>query len=203
MSTRICGILWQVHGEVARLHTCVWVIEAKAVLIKVNPATGGERSMQAYWSRPLGCGECLAGKDSLVRRLTLIHWTLIRMALPGLDASVITVFVSRSPPSPILPLTFFIIVVQVEQFRQTWRAICWGKVLKDVSGFLQYVWFSFFSFFFYYWIALRAEHKVNKIIYVQKSDANALPSMIQSKANRFNNKTTHLLIKLGPKAWNL
>lgn len=51
--------------------------------------------------------ECLAGKDSLVRRLTLIHWTLIRMALPGLDASVITVFVSRSPPSPILPPTFF------------------------------------------------------------------------------------------------
>lgn len=147
MSTRICGILWQVHGEVARLHMCVWVIEAKAVLIKVNPATGGERSMQAYWSRPLGCGECLAGKDSLVRRLTLIHWTLIRMALPGLDASVITVFVSRSPPSPILPPTFFITVVQVEQFRQTWRAICWGKVLKDVSGF--YNMFGSASFLFF------------------------------------------------------
>ena len=112
---------WQVHGEAARgLHyMCAWVIEAEAVLIKVNPATGGERSMRAYWSRPLGCGECLAGKDSLVRRLTLIHWTLIRMALPGLDASVITVFVSRSPPSPILPPSFFIIVVRVEQFRQT------------------------------------------------------------------------------------
>lgn len=60
--------------------------------------------MQAYWSRPLGCGECLAGTDSLVRSLTLIHWTLIRMALPGLDASVITAFVSRSPSSPILSL---------------------------------------------------------------------------------------------------
>lgn len=75
-------------------------LETEAVLIKVNPATREERSMQAYWSRPLGCGECLAGKDSLVRSLTLIHWTLIRMALPGLDASVITAFVSRSPPSP-------------------------------------------------------------------------------------------------------
>ena len=128
---------WQVHGEAARgLHyMCAWVIEAEAVLIKVNPATGGERSMRAYWSRPLGCGECLAGKDSLVRRLTLIHWTLIRMALPGLDASVITVFVSRSPPSPILPPSFFIIVVRVEQFRQTSRAICLEgkKGLKDVA----------------------------------------------------------------------
>lgn len=75
-------------------------LETEAVLIKVNPATREERSMQAYWSRPLGCGECLAGKDSLVRSLTLIQWTLIRMALPGLDASVITAFVSRSPPSP-------------------------------------------------------------------------------------------------------
>lgn len=105
-------------------YMCVWVIEAKAVLIKVNPATGAGRSMQAYWSRPLGCGEYLAGKDSLVRRLTLIHWTLIRMALPGLDASVITVFVSRSPPSPILPPSFFIIVVRVEQSHQTLCAIC-------------------------------------------------------------------------------
>lgn len=39
---------------------------------------------------PLGCGECLAGKDPLARRLTLIHWTLIRMASPGLDATVVT-----------------------------------------------------------------------------------------------------------------
>ncbi len=134
MSTCICGISWQVHGQVAQLHMCVWVIEAEAVLIKVNPATGGERSMQAYWSRPLGCGECLAGKDSLVRRLTLIHWTLIRMALPGLDASVITVFVSRSPPSPILPLLFFIIVVRVEQFHQTRYAICLEEKFVRCSG---------------------------------------------------------------------
>lgn len=49
------------------------------------------------------------------------------MALPGLDASVITVFVSRSPPSPILPPSFFIIVVQAEQFQQT------GKSLKDLA----------------------------------------------------------------------
>lgn len=37
------------------------------------------------------------------------------MALPGLDASVITVFVSRSLPSPILPPSFVIIVVRDEQ----------------------------------------------------------------------------------------
>lgn len=48
MSTFICGILCEVHGEAARLHVCVWAIGAQAVLIKVNPATGGERSMQAY-----------------------------------------------------------------------------------------------------------------------------------------------------------
>lgn len=82
-------------------------LEAHGVLIKVNPATREERSMQAYWSRPLGCGECLAGTDSLVRSLTLIHWTLIRMALPGLDASVITAFVSHSPPSP--PPQFYLL----------------------------------------------------------------------------------------------
>lgn len=98
------------EGEVGAWWGCkaeCMCLEAEAVLIKVNPATREERSMQAYWSRPLGCGECLAGKDSLVRSLTLIHWTLIRMALPGLDASVITAFVSRSPPSPILSPTFF------------------------------------------------------------------------------------------------
>lgn len=78
--------------------------KAMAGLTKVNPATGGERSMQAYWSRPLGCGEGRARKNSLVRRLTLIHWTLIRMALPGLDASVITVCVTLSS-SP--NITFF------------------------------------------------------------------------------------------------
>lgn len=41
---------------------------------------------------------CLAGKDSMVRRLNLIHWTPIRMASPGLDNSVAVVFVSRCPP---------------------------------------------------------------------------------------------------------
>lgn len=55
------------------------------------------------------------------------------MALPGLDASVITVFVSRSPPSPILPPSFFIIVVQAEQFHQTWARFIWRKSLKDVA----------------------------------------------------------------------
>lgn len=55
------------------------------------------------------------------------------MALPGLDASVITVFVSRSPPSPILPPSFFIIVVRVEQFHQTWARFVWRKSLKDVA----------------------------------------------------------------------
>lgn len=111
-------------------------LETEAVLIKVNPATREERSMQAYWSRPLGCGECLAGKDSLVRSLTLIHWTLIRMALPGLDASVITAFVSRSPPSPnfIFHVFFsFIIVVQLEQFHQARCPICWKKHIHDAS----------------------------------------------------------------------
>lgn len=55
--------------------------------------------------RPLGCGECLAGKDSLARRLTLIHWTLIRMASPGLDASVVTLSLclsSRDAPLVLL-----------------------------------------------------------------------------------------------------
>lgn len=52
------------------------------------------------------------------------------MALPGLDASVITVFVSRSPPSPILLPSFFIIVVQAEQFHQTWARFVWRKSLK-------------------------------------------------------------------------
>lgn len=55
------------------------------------------------------------------------------MALPGLDASVITVFVSRSPPSPILPPSFFIIVVQAEQFHQSWERFVWRKSLKDVA----------------------------------------------------------------------
>lgn len=129
-----------------RLNMCVYGRNAEAVLIKVNPATRGERSMQAYWSRPLGCGECLAGKDSLVRRLTLIHWTLIRMALPGLDASVITVFVSRSPPSPILPPSFFIIVVQAEQFYQTWAWFVWRRKFERCSCDLLHFFFLLFFF---------------------------------------------------------
>lgn len=52
------------------------------------------------------------------------------MALPGLDASVITVFVSCSPPSPILPPSFFIIAVQVEQFHKAWARFVWKKSLK-------------------------------------------------------------------------
>lgn len=111
-------------------------LEAQAFLIKVNPATREERSMQAYWSRPLGC-RVSGWADSLVRSLTLIHWTLIRMALPGLDASVITAFVSRSFPSPILGLTilffYFIILVQLQQFRQTRRTNCWKKQIHDAS----------------------------------------------------------------------
>lgn len=54
------------------------------------------------------------------------------MALPGLDASVITAFVSRSPPSPILPPSFFIIVVQAEQFCPT-LANLFGRRVKDVT----------------------------------------------------------------------
>lgn len=54
------------------------------------------------------------------------------MALPGLDASVITAFVSRSPPSPILPPSFFIIVVQAEQFCPT-LADLFGRRVKDVT----------------------------------------------------------------------
>lgn len=53
---------------------------------------------------------CLAGKDSMVRRLNLIHWTPIRMASPGLDNSVAVVFVSRCPPVVSSNASRFIVV---------------------------------------------------------------------------------------------
>ena len=174
---------------------CVWVIEAEAVLIKVNPATGGERSMRAYRSRPLGCGECLAGKDSLVRRLTLIHWTLIRMASLGLDASVITVFVSRFLPSPILPPTFF------HYCCSSW-AISPDLAPESEPGRLSGIYNIFGSaaaLCFFNWGAQRAERKVNNIIYEEKSDGRAPPSQILSKTNRFNNKARAPFNKIGAK----
>lgn len=98
------------------------------------------------------------------------------MALPGLDASVITAFVSHSPPSPILSLAilffffFFIIVVQLEQFCQTRHTICWKKQIQDASerlGFAAKLCF-FISFVF---IEQQRGRKAHNIINSQKSGA--------------------------------
>lgn len=97
------------------------------------------------------------------------------MALPGLDASVITAFVSCSLPSPILSFAilfffFFIIVVQLEQFHQTRRTICWKKQIHDAServGFAAKLGL-FISFVF---IEQQGGRKAHKIINSQKSVA--------------------------------
>lgn len=99
------------------------------------------------------------------------------MALPGLDASVITAFVSHSPPSPILSLAilfffffFFIIVVQLEQFCQTRHTICWKKQIQDASerlGFAAKL-CLFISFVF---IEQQIGRKAHNIINSQKSGA--------------------------------